>query len=80
MRAAEAIAREFHSSYEKLAPEFGWETQTASRKEWDEVPDENRELMVAVAQDLISRQIVREGAALVLDAMYGADRRRNGQR
>jgi hypothetical protein len=45
----EALARLFHDTYERLAPEFGYETREASRKPWEEVPQQNRTLMVAVA-------------------------------
>lgn len=50
---AEALARYFHETYESLAPEHGWETQPRSRKQWDEVPVENRSLMVAVAKEVL---------------------------
>lgn len=57
----ETIARSFHEEYERLAPEFGWRTQAASRKEWEEVPEENRELMKSVVAVLIKKDIIRIG-------------------
>ena len=37
--AAEALARRFHDTYERLAPDHGWQTQESTRgKPWDEVP------------------------------------------
>jgi hypothetical protein len=34
---AEALARLFHETYERLAPEFGYETRKASAVPWEEV-------------------------------------------
>lgn len=45
----EDVARMFHETYERLAPSFGYETRKASAKPWDEVPENNRKLMIAVA-------------------------------
>lgn len=50
---AEALARRFHQAYERLAPQYGYTTRHASRVSWDRVPERNRRLMVAVAQELI---------------------------
>jgi hypothetical protein len=48
----ENIARAFHETYERLAPEFGYETREASAKPWSDVPQQNKDLMIAVVQDL----------------------------
>lgn len=48
--AAEALAKRFHDAYEALAPSHNWQTQERSRKPWDEVPEENRKLMVATVK------------------------------
>ncbi len=45
-------ARRFHEMYEALAPDFGWQTQERSRVSWDKLPDNQRELMVAVVRTL----------------------------
>lgn len=45
----EQVARLFHETYERLAPQFGYETRKASAKPWDEVPKNNRDLMIAVS-------------------------------
>lgn len=55
---AELIARAFHESYERLAPEYGYKTREASAKPWDEVPEQNRNLMVAVVQDLLDEGVI----------------------
>ena len=43
----EYVARCFHSHYEALAPEFGYETRPDSAVPWSDVPEQNRRLMVA---------------------------------
>lgn len=48
----EIIAREFHEAYERLAPSFGYKTREASAVEWDDVPEPNRSLMIAVAGEV----------------------------
>lgn len=50
---AEQLARRFHEAYERLAPEHSYSTREASRTEWARVPERNRRLMVAVAQELL---------------------------
>jgi len=53
--AAERIARKFHEAYERLAPQFGYKTREESAKPWNEVPENNRNLMIAVCEE-ISRE------------------------
>lgn len=50
---AEALAKRFHETYERLAPDFGYETRLDSAVPWDDVPEQNRNLMVAVAATLL---------------------------
>lgn len=45
---SEKLAKLFHETYERLAPMFGYETREESRKEWDDVPAQNKALMIAV--------------------------------
>ena len=52
------VARAFHESYERLSHEHGYETREASRKPWEDVPDNNKSLMRAVVQDLLSRGVI----------------------
>ncbi len=59
---AEQIAQAFHEAYERLAPDFGYETREASAKPWAEVPEQNKSLMVAVVQALIDSGVI-PGAA-----------------
>lgn len=51
---AEEIAKRFHETYELLAPSFAYKTREASAVPWDEVPDQNRHLMIAVVGNLLA--------------------------
>lgn len=61
---AEEIARSFHTTYERYAPNHGWETQQRSRVMWAEVPQENKELMIAVVKKLLIDGIIEAGENL----------------
>ena len=50
---AERVAKAFHTFYEKLAPDHGYKTREASAVEWEDVPDDNRNLMIATAHALL---------------------------
>jgi hypothetical protein len=50
---AEELARLFHEAYERLAPSFGYETHPDSAVPWESVPESNRNLMVAVAAEIL---------------------------
>lgn len=58
---AERIARAFHERYETLAPRYGYETREASAKPWEQVPAENKALMVGVVSELLSAGVIAEG-------------------
>lgn len=60
-RTALAIAREFHATYERLAPSLGYKTREASAVPWEQVPVQNRELMVRTVGDLLARGIILPG-------------------
>lgn len=51
----EALAKLFHENYERLAPGFGYKTREASAKPWEEVPENNRKLMIAVAGEVLTK-------------------------
>lgn len=53
------IAREFHDAYERLAPQFGWNTQQVSKTVWEALPENQRRLMVATVAELLERGVVR---------------------
>ncbi len=46
------LARRFHETYERLAPSFGYDTRPDSAVPWDEVPERNRNLMIAVCAEV----------------------------
>ena len=58
MAAAEQIAQEFHESYERQALDHGYRTREASAKPWADVPPQNKQLMIAVVQDLLDRSVI----------------------
>lgn len=57
----ERIAKAFHATYERLAPEHGSQPRTASEASWDDVPENNRALMIAVAADLLAAGVIARG-------------------
>ena len=59
---AEDIAQEFHETYERLAPDHGYETRKSSAVPWENVPEQNKNLMIAVVSNLLSRNIIRRGS------------------
>lgn len=55
VKRIEEIAKLFHETYERLAPNFGYATMTDSRKPWSEVPKQNKSLMIAVVGELVPK-------------------------
>jgi hypothetical protein len=72
------LARLFHDTYETLAPSFGYETRTDSRKPWDDVPEPNRMLMIAVCTEILKqfdyplRRAAQFGDVPIPRELYGA--------
>lgn len=60
MSPAEIVAKAFHEAYERLAPGFSYETREASAKPWEEVPDNNRDLMIATVKDLLESGVISQ--------------------
>jgi hypothetical protein len=58
---AEGIARAFHETYESFAPNYGYETRKASAVPWEEVPEQNKALMIAVVAELIDQNVIEPG-------------------
>lgn len=50
---AEDLARRFHETYERLAPAYNYKTRVESAVPWDDVPEDNRSLMIAVAAEVL---------------------------
>ena len=61
-REAERYARQFHETYERLAPMFGYETRKESAVPWENVPQKNRALMIAVAGTVVLDALDRANA------------------
>lgn len=64
-----ALARRFHEVYEVLAPGFGWSTQEASRVTWDELPTNQRDLMVATIRKIFEKEVIGMIKALEEDKL-----------
>lgn len=52
---SDELARTFHEQYERLAPSFGYVTRRDSSVPWEDVPEPNRSLMLAVATEVLER-------------------------
>jgi hypothetical protein len=52
---AEELARRFHEAYERLAPVFNYQTRRETAVPWDEVPEQNKRLMIAVCAELLAQ-------------------------
>jgi hypothetical protein len=59
LKKAEDIAKEFHKTYERLAPNYGYKTREASAVPWEEVPEQNKKLMIGVVWNLLERRIIQ---------------------
>ena len=55
----EELARAFHETYERLAPDFGYETRRESAVAWEQVPENNKNLMIAVCAELLGTVLNR---------------------
>jgi hypothetical protein len=58
MADPEFIARRFHEVYEELAPNHGWKTQERSAVPWEDVPPENKQLMIEVVTQLLEEKVI----------------------
>jgi hypothetical protein len=50
----EKLAELFHTTYESLAPQFGYRTRDDTSGPWVNVPDDNRRLMLATCEAIIA--------------------------
>jgi hypothetical protein len=68
---AERIAQAFHEAYERLAPDHGYKTREASAVAWEDVPADNKNLMIATVRALIDQGVIpdREHKPLKLVAV-----------
>lgn len=56
---AEGIAQAFHENYERLAPEHSYSTRKASAVPWVDVPENNKSLMIAVVEALLTTGTIK---------------------
>jgi hypothetical protein len=52
---AERLAKFFHETYERLAPTFGYETQARTAVAWENVPEDNKRLMIHVCRLVLNK-------------------------
>lgn len=52
---AEDLARLFHDTYEKLAPQFGYTSRGSTAVPWEHVPEPNKSLMIATAKSVLEQ-------------------------
>jgi hypothetical protein len=52
----EELAKKFHETYERLAPDHGYKTREASAVKWDDLPSSNKQLMIATCRELLKCQ------------------------
>lgn len=60
------IAAEFHRAYEALAPSFGYATRRETAVTWDQVPEQNKALMIAATRAVVIEWL---GLPRLLDAL-----------
>ena len=61
MPDAEAVAKLFHETYERLAPAFGYKTRQDTRVSWESLPEHNKRLMIATAAEVLALLFPLEG-------------------
>jgi len=66
MSEREKVARAFHDAYERLAPQFGYETREDTREFDPQSP--NGQLMMAVCGEVTAPASVQDAARVLLDA------------
>lgn len=49
----EKLAEKFHTLYEAFAPEYSYETRAESAVPWEEVPEQNKKLMIRVCRTIL---------------------------
>jgi len=55
MSKAEELAQQFHETYERLAPQYNYQTRKASAVPWSDVPENNKRLMIAVCTEILEK-------------------------
>ena len=55
---AEQIAKAFHDAYESKASSHNYETRKESAVAWENVPENNKSLMIAVVAQLLEDGVI----------------------
>lgn len=66
----EDLAKLFHDTYERLAPNYGYETREESAVPWEDVPVRNKELMINVAEVVLAAIPPRPGEMHSVDKAF----------
>jgi len=67
MPDAEAVARLFHETYERLAPAFDYHTRQETAVPWEQVPERNKRLMIAVTAEVLAMLFPQQDARAEVD-------------
>ena len=59
MPDAEKLAQQFHETYERLAPAYAYKTREASAVPWQDVPENNKRLMIAVCREILKEARIK---------------------
>jgi hypothetical protein len=70
----EELAQLFHETYERLAPEHGYETRKDSAVPWKDVPPKNKGLMIAVTGVVLEEfaKRIQQQIPSIVNAINGA--------
>ena len=52
---SEELAKQFHYLYEKLAPEYNYKTRGGTAVKWEDMPENNKQLMIEVCGKLLAQ-------------------------
>lgn len=56
----EELAKMFHGTYERLAIEHEYRTREESRTNWENLPEQNKQLMMATCKEIIDMLVIGE--------------------
>lgn len=59
MKIEEQIAKAFHEAYESLAATYGYTTRKNSSVPWEDVPTQNKDLMIATVIHLLNEGTIQ---------------------
>ena len=51
-----ALAKWMHNQYEEISKQVKWETQKKCRVEFEDLPEENKNVMIALAKRLLKKK------------------------